>query len=153
MHRFRSAILPKELVPTFGPKGRRIPPKIRPRQANELRKAAILAGKYKEGAQLSAGEWDPNWDRVNFKKATVLREPRGSIIARRRDEKVRQIEAAMVGMEERIKEHHEQRVMGKPVSFYERQLAKVGYDVMGDKKEKSKSAKKKDAKRKKKNQE
>ncbi len=77
-----------------------------------------------EGADLSKGEWDPNWTRHN--KAVVLREPKGTIRERVRAERVKKIEDAMENMQQRIVDMHAARISSMPLSNYDRQLREAG---------------------------
>ncbi len=97
----------------------------------------MAARRLVEGADLSKGEWDPNWTRHN--KAVLPREPKGTIRDRGRAERVRKIEDAMENMQQRIQDMHAARISGKPVSTYDRQLREAG--VIKDKSALSKEQK------------
>mmetsp|Transcript_78 Transcript_78/g.114 ORF Transcript_78/g.114 Transcript_78/m.114 type:complete len:149 (-) Transcript_78:82-528(-) len=121
--------VPKEFLAQFvGGKWR--PPQIRPRHANALRKAAVIAGRVVPGADLKRGEWDPEWTLGN--KAVVLREPKGHKRERTKADRVARIEEAMESMDQKISEYHLEKKAEVPKSFYDQQLTKMGYFKVGE---------------------
>lgn len=92
---------PAVLRPLFK-RGRWNKAKLSARRQAKLRNSAIAQGTYAKGATLEAGGWDPEWDKRNA--PNVMREPKGSILERRRPANAERIRVALDGMDERIAE-------------------------------------------------
>lgn len=111
------------------------PPLLSKRKAAVLRKEAKRLGTYGSFDAEKGLGWDPSWD-VELAMAnprclgryTVLRVPKKSAQRRSREERARNIEAKMVGMDERMEELQAARQKNKPQITFEytyKELMKV----------------------------
>ena len=96
------------------------PPMISSRKISVLRRMAKIEGTYGAFDTETLKGWDPQWDlhlAISRTKGTgrytQLRKPRLTLSDRTREERAQRIEAAMVGMDERMEALQEARVAGK----------------------------------------
>lgn len=107
-------MLAKQLQPQFV-KGHWRKPEISLRQANILRKSAILHGLYKTGGKLEEKGWDPSWDRMGAQQ--VLKQDKGSKRERNREERVKAITRLVQDMPAKMDAFSKEKESKKDKSF------------------------------------
>lgn len=102
------------------------PPALSKRKAAVLRKEAIRNGTYGKFDSETGVGWDPEWD-VQLAKSTMgglgrymaIRVPKKASHMRTREMRAQKIEAAMVGMDERMEEVQAAKHRNKPPVTFE----------------------------------
>jgi hypothetical protein len=100
-------------------KGRWEKPILSARQQALLKKTAIKNGTFGSWTP-GQGGWLAAWDLP--KQHNVMRPPKGHAIARREEERVKKIQAALVTMPKKIEEHRAALIKAKPIRGLEKWL-------------------------------